>query len=154
MKQTQKGNCWIGVTQADDSGLILPSRVGKHTDEFIEELVVNTEGKTDCLIGHTDGWGGYERVLGHEVNHLIGKENTQKLERTNGILRQHRGRWHRRQNKFAKRWQQTQITVRLAVGYFNWIWIHSRHQNTAAQRSGLAIAPWSWDDLVSYPTLC
>ncbi len=67
MKQTQKGDCWIGVTQADDSGLILPSRVGKHTDEFIEELVVNTEGKTDCLIGHTDGWGGYERVLSDEV---------------------------------------------------------------------------------------
>jgi IS1 family transposase len=128
--------------------------VGKHTDEFIEELVVNTEGKTDCLIWHTDGWGGYERVLGHGVEHLIGKKNTQKLERTNGILRQQTGRWHRRQNKFAKQWQQTEITVRLAVGYFNWIWIHSRHQNTAAQRAGLASAPWSWSDLVNYPTLC
>lgn len=82
------GDCWIGMTQATGSGLILAARVGKHTDEFIEQLVVNTEGKTDCQHWHTDGWGGYERVLGREVRHIIGKDQTQQLERTNGIIRQ------------------------------------------------------------------
>jgi len=33
------GDCWIGLSQAKDSGLILSARVGKHTDELIEELV-------------------------------------------------------------------------------------------------------------------
>lgn len=147
------GDCWIGLSLANDSGLILAARVGKHTDDFIEELINNTEGKTDCLNWNTDGWGGYERVLGPEINHQIGKENTQRLERTNGILRQQTGRWHRRQNKFAKVWEQTKVTVRLVVSYFNWIWVHSRLGTTAAQRAGLTDKCWSWNDLVCYPTI-
>ncbi len=71
--------------------------------------------------------------------------------------------------KFGKLWQQTEVTVRLAfaergvsrIAYFNWIWVHSRKENTAAQRAELAfaercvssIAPWSWNDLITYPTL-
>ena len=50
-------------------------------------------------------------------------------------------------------WAQTKITVRLAIAYFNWIWVHSRKENTAAQRSELAIAPWSWNNLITYPAL-
>ena len=147
------GDCWIGMTQAIGSGLILATRAGKHTDEFIDQLVVNTEGKTDCQQWRTDGWGGYERVLGSEVSHIIGKDQTQQLERTNGIVRQQTGRWHRRQNKFAKAWEQTEATVKLVVGYFNWIWVHSRKKSTAAMREGLAIVPWSWHDMITYPTL-
>jgi len=66
------GDCWIGLSQAKDSGLILAARVGKHTDELIQELVTSTEGKTDCQFWDTDGWGGYERVLPPEVKHHIG----------------------------------------------------------------------------------
>ena len=40
------GDCWIAITLADSSGLILTARVGKHTDALIEALVVSTEGKT------------------------------------------------------------------------------------------------------------
>ena len=75
-------------------GGIVSARVGKHTDEFIAQLVVSTEGLTACLEWDTDGWGGYERVLGAEVDHYIGKTLTQRNERTNGILRQQTGRWH------------------------------------------------------------
>ncbi len=74
------GDCWIGMTQSTDSGLILATRVGKHTDKFIEQLIVNTEGKTDCQQWRTDGWEGYERVLGSEVSHIIGKDQTQQLK--------------------------------------------------------------------------
>ena len=133
--------------------MIISARVGKHTDEFIEELVVSTEGKTICCEWNTDGWGGYERVLGAEINHYIGKTLTQRNERTNGILRQQTGRCHRRQNKFGKVWQQTAVTVRLVVSYFNWIWQHSQLKTTAAQRAGLTDASWSWAELVAYPTL-
>lgn len=147
------GDCWIGLSLATDSGLILAARVGKHTDDFLKELVVSTQGKTDCTDWNTDGWGGYERVLPPEIAHCIGKENTQRLERTNGIIRQQTGRWHRRQNKFAKVWEQTRVTTRLVVSYFNWIWVHSRKETTAAQRAGLTSASWSWNDLITYPTL-
>ncbi len=125
-EELEKGDCWIAISLASDSGLILSARVGKHTDELLEELVVSTEGKTECKEWNTDAWGGYERVLPIEVSHYIGKDKTQRLERTNGIVRQQTGRWHRRQNKFGKLWEQTKVTTRLVVSYFNWIWRHSR----------------------------
>ena len=31
------GDCWIGLTQAQGSGLILAARVGKPTDELIAQ---------------------------------------------------------------------------------------------------------------------
>lgn len=68
--------------------LILCARVGKHTDELAQELVSSTEGKTDCSESHTDGWDGYERVLCDRIDHYISKLLTQRLERTNGIIRQ------------------------------------------------------------------
>jgi insertion element IS1 protein InsB len=95
------------MSLADTSGLILTARVGKHTDEMLEELIVSTEGKTDCKDWNNDDWGGYEQGLPPEILHYIGKDKTQRLERTNGIVRQQTGRWHRQQNKFGKVWQQT-----------------------------------------------
>lgn len=50
------GDCWIGVSLADSSGLILATRVGKHTDELIEALIVSSEGKTDCKQWNSDDW--------------------------------------------------------------------------------------------------
>jgi IS1 family transposase len=147
------GDCWIALSLADCSGLILAARVGKHTDALIEQLVTNTEGKTDCKQFNSDDWGGYERVLPPEIQHHIGKDRTQRLERTNGIVRQQTGRWHRRQNKFSKAWEQTKVTTRLVVSYFNWIWQHSRCKTTAAQRAGLSSRSWTWFDIATYPTI-
>lgn len=94
----------------------------------------NTEGKTECKQFNSDDWGGYERGLAPEIQHYIGKGRIQRLERTNSIVRQQTGRWHRRQNKFGKVWAQTKVTTRLVVSYFNWIWQHSRFKTAAAQR--------------------
>jgi insertion element IS1 protein InsB len=90
-EELEQGDCWIGVSLARESGLIISARVGKHTDAFLNELVVRTEGKTEARLWYTDDWGGYERVLTSEVTHVVGKENTQRLERTNGIVRQQTG---------------------------------------------------------------
>jgi insertion element IS1 protein InsB len=147
------GDCWIGLSLEQQSGLILSGRVGKHTDAFAEELIWNTEGKTDVAIWLTDGWKAYERKLSEENELWVGKVGTQRLERTNGILRQQTGRWHRRQNKFSKVWEKTEMTVRLAITYFNWLWCNTWTRDTAAQRAGLALEPWSWRDITTYPTL-
>ena len=40
---------------AQKSGLIMSMRFGKHTDEFLSELVNNTEDKIACKAWHTDG---------------------------------------------------------------------------------------------------
>jgi len=60
---------------------------------LIEQLVVNTEGKTNCKQFNSDDWGGYERVLPPELQHYVGKDKTQRLERTNGVIRQQTSRW-------------------------------------------------------------
>jgi len=157
------------VSLANSSGLILAARVGKHTDDLYafggakpyEELVVSSEGKTACKQWNSDDWGGYQRILPPEILHYVGKDKTQRLERTNGIVRQQTGRWHRRQNKFGKVWEQTKATTRtplagqspIVISYFNWIWQHSRFRTTAAQRAGLTLKPWTWHDLITYPTI-
>jgi len=147
------GDCWIGLSLAESSGLILAARVGKHTDELIEQLVMNTEGKTDCKQFNSDNWGGYERVLPPEIQHYVGKDKTQRLERTNSIVRQQTGQWHRQQNKFGKVWEQMKVTTRLVVSYFNWIWQHSRFKSTAAQRARLTSRSWIWSNIATYPTI-
>ncbi len=92
-EQIETGDCWIALSLVQLNGLILSGRVGKHTDSLAIELVTSTEGKTDCKEWQTDGWGGYERVLcNDQVDHYISKVLTQRLERTNGILRQQTGR--------------------------------------------------------------
>ena len=67
MNELTEGDCWIGMTQVSSNGFILATRVGKHIDQFISELITNTEGTTNCKHWHTDDWGGYERVLPPEV---------------------------------------------------------------------------------------
>ena len=76
-----------------------------------------------------------------------------KIERVNGILRQQTGRFHHKQNKFAKRWEWTEIIVRLLVSFYNWIWVSSRHKTTAAQRANLTDRKWNWHGVCIYPTL-
>jgi len=92
-EELEAGDCWIALSLAQLNGLILSGRVGKHTDSLAQELVTSTEGKSECKEWDTDGWGGYERVLRNdEVEHYISKVLTQRLERTNGCLRQQTGR--------------------------------------------------------------
>jgi hypothetical protein len=43
------------LSLATPSGLILRGRVGQHTDESAEELLVSSEAKTACKDWHTDG---------------------------------------------------------------------------------------------------
>lgn len=38
----EMGDYWIGISLASNSGLIIAARVGKHTDSFLEELMLST----------------------------------------------------------------------------------------------------------------
>ena len=51
-----QGILGLASPYASSSGLILSARVSKHTDQFIEELLINTEGKTSCKKWLTDDW--------------------------------------------------------------------------------------------------
>jgi insertion element IS1 protein InsB len=89
-----------------------------------------------------------------EVDHYISKVLTQRLERTNAILRQ-------QTLSLASTTKQMRascgsvpvVTLRLVLSYFNWIWRHSYLGTTAAQRAELTDSPGTWNDIVTYPTL-
>lgn len=129
-------------------------RLRGQTHRCVHWAISREHRRKDRLQAIQHRWlGGYERVLPPEIEHHIGKDKTQRLERTNGTVRQQTGRWHRRQNKFGKVWEQTKVTTRLVVSYFNWIWQHSRFKTTAAQRARLTTRSWTWHDIATYPTL-
>jgi hypothetical protein len=50
-KELEVGDCWIATSLADSSGLILAARVGKHTDELLEERLVSTAAPRDSEAG-------------------------------------------------------------------------------------------------------
>ena len=75
-EELEAGDCWIALSLANCSGLILTARVDKHTDALIDALITSTEGKTACKDWSTDDWGGYERLLPPEISHYIGKDQT------------------------------------------------------------------------------
>ena len=87
MNELTKGDCWIGMTQVSSSGLILATRVGKHTDQLLTELIANTKGKTNCKQWYTDDWGGPKRALPPTVEDIIGENQTHHKDGTNGIVR-------------------------------------------------------------------
>jgi len=53
-QELEAGDCWIAVSLAQLSGLILCGRIGKHTDELAQELVASTQAKTSCKEWGTD----------------------------------------------------------------------------------------------------
>ncbi len=60
-QELDRGDCWIGLSLDSSSGLILAARVGKHTDAFIEQLVISAlryafglaEYPSDAVVGKT-----------------------------------------------------------------------------------------------------
>jgi len=56
------GDCWIGLSLADSSGLILAARVGKHTDELIDQRWLAQKAKqlaSDGTVMTGEGMNGY-----------------------------------------------------------------------------------------------
>lgn len=72
----------------------------------------------------------------------IGKDKTQQLERTNGIIRQQTRRWHRRQNKFGKVRGTNKDNYSISSKLLQLHWQHSRFKTTAAQQARLTTRGW------------
>ena len=87
------------------------------------------------------------------IEHVIAKNHTQQLERTSGIIRQQLGRWRRWQNKFGKLWQQTEVTVRLAMATLIGCGFMVAKKILLPKELRNAIAFWSGNDLITFPTL-
>lgn len=59
---------------------------------------------------------GINRVSGLSYNTGVSL-NRAGSQKAQWIVRQQTGRWHRKQNKFSKLWEQTEVAVRLVISY-------------------------------------
>lgn len=83
-----------------DSGIIVAWHNGKRTDKDLLQLLDHMK---DIPIAcyYTDDWGSYSRYLPKE-KHVIGKDNTWKIERKNLNFRTHIKRLNRKTIYYSK----------------------------------------------------
>jgi insertion element IS1 protein InsB len=92
---------WTWYVIEKRSGVILAWQNGRRTDEVLKQLLRKVAHLPIC-ISHTDDWGAYSRLFPSEYLHIIGKDNTWKIERKNLNFRTHIKRLSRRTICFSK----------------------------------------------------
>ncbi len=105
---------WHAIDPA--SGEVLTYVFGKRRDEVFLELkgLLEPFGITRF---YTDGWGAYKRHLDPE-QHVVGKQNTQKIERKHLTLRTRIKRLARKTICFSKLNQMHDIVIGLFVNRY------------------------------------
>ena len=92
---------WTWYVIEKQSGIILAWQNGRRTDEVLEQLLRKV-AHLPIRISYTDDWGAYSRLFPNEYMHIIGKDNTWKIERKNLNFRTHIKRLSRRTICFSK----------------------------------------------------
>jgi len=91
---------WTWYVMEKQSGIIIAWLNGKRTDEDLGKLLSLLDNFPINKY-YTDNWGGYERLLPRE-KHIIGKDETWKIERKNLNFRTHIKRLSRKTICFSK----------------------------------------------------
>lgn len=92
---------WLWYLLERKSGVIVAYHLGRRTDESLQALV-NKVAHLPIAFCHTDEWSGYSRCFPEEYVHIVGKDNTWKIERRNLNLRTHLKRLSRKSICFSK----------------------------------------------------
>jgi len=105
---------WHAIDRA--TGSVLAYVLGERKDQVFLELkgLLKPFGISRF---YTDDWGAYERNLNPE-QHIIGKENTQKIERKHLTLRTRIKRLARKTICFSKKAQMHDIVIGLFVNRY------------------------------------
>lgn len=92
---------WTWYAVERQFGLVLAYQNGRRTDDSLKKLVKKIEHLPirNC---HTDAWAAYDKHLPKDCNHVIGKDNTWKIERKNLNFRTHLKRLSRKTICFSK----------------------------------------------------
>lgn len=98
-KKANKRWTWYLIERK--SGIILAWQNGNRSDAVLAQLLKKVE-HVPIWICHTDDWGAYSRLFPDEYLHIIGKDNTWKIERKNLNFRTHIKRLNRRTICFSK----------------------------------------------------
>lgn len=98
--QCKKQQRWLWHAIDHQTGQVLAYVLADHKDQALVELKALLE-PFRVQTFYTDGWGAYTRLL-DEDQHVVGKGNTQKIERKHLTLRTRIKRLARRTICFSK----------------------------------------------------
>ena len=99
--QKKANQRWTWYAVERKTGLIVAFHNGRRTDESLKALIAKM-AHLSIRICHTDAWAAYEKLLPSKYLHIIGKDNTWKIERKNLNFRTHLKRLNRRTICFSK----------------------------------------------------
>lgn len=98
----KKGNQrWTWYAMDKNSGIILAWHNGKRTDQDLKQLLKYLQ-TIPIDYYYTDDWGAYSRWLNAQT-HVVGKDQTWKIERKNLNFRTHIKRLNRKTICFSKK---------------------------------------------------
>ena len=92
---------WTWYIVERRSGLVVAWENGDRSDATLKRLLAKV-AHLPIRICHTDSWGAYLRLLPKDFFHIVGKDNTWKIERKNLNFRTHIKRLHRKTICFSK----------------------------------------------------
>jgi insertion element IS1 protein InsB len=114
---------WLWHALDHASGTVLAYVLGDHKDTVFLQLKALLE-PLGITRFYTDDWGAYERHLSSE-EHVIGKQNTQKIERKHLTLRTRIKRLVRKTICFSKLAKMHAIVIGLFINRYEFGWCPS-----------------------------
>lgn len=111
--QNKKQQRWLWLAIDHQTGTVLAYTLGRRTDAACQTLI-------DLLIPfnikyfYTDDWGSYDRKVTNN-KHVVGKRNTQKIERKNLTFRTRIKRLCRKTICFSKTIRMHDIVIGLFI---------------------------------------
>jgi insertion element IS1 protein InsB len=92
---------WTWYAIERKTGLIIAFENGRRTDESLKALI-DKMAHLPIRICYSDAWAAYDKLLPKAYLHIIGKDNTWKIERKNLNFRIHLKRLNRKTICFSK----------------------------------------------------
>ena len=97
----KKNQRWTWYLINRKNGDIMAWENGRRTDEVFKKLLDSVKD-IPIKICYTDNWPAYSKLFPKEYEHIIGKENTWKIERKNLNFRTHIKRLNRKTICYSK----------------------------------------------------
>ena len=126
--QNKRNQRWLWLAINHDTGDILAYTFGKRKDKVFQQFmsILKPFGIT---MFYTDDWGSYKRNL-EKSNHIIGKRNTQTIERKNLTLRTRIKRLTRKTICFSKTIEMHDIVIGLVINILEFGWCIDLYKKT------------------------
>ena len=114
---------WLWLALDHQTGQVLAYTFGKRKDEVFQTFQKLLE-PFSITIFYTDDWGSYSRNIPWD-SHIIGKKNTQTIERKNLSLQTHIKRLCRKTICFSKSIEMHDIVIGLVINVWEFGFIYS-----------------------------